>query len=268
MRAPASAPPSPQAGEGSKIKKHLVIGILSSCFVLMVLIGVKVYRILVQKDIVQINVADEWKSAFDTAETASKDILRVEFKMWTQEKAALTKEDLDLIKAKLDEMRKTEQTLRGLMDRLHEKQKMDSQEWQDIPPKLTRVKLWILDADDLLESKAPDYGGYFIPMNRTVEASRKARKDLLEMEQAKAELGAATNAEEKDKAAKKVRQIEMTLKGLQEKFGKIEDYLKDGLAKDSLDPRQLPDIEVMREEANLVGMAIKQSLTLRALLQN
>ena len=126
-----------------------------------------------------------WAETYDRQLT---DIFSIQTKVWGQGKE-LTPEDFTTIKAKLVELRDCHDKLKDLLDIMHVQHKDDSAEYAAIVPKWLQVKMWILDASDLLENqKPPEYGGLNIPMFVTSEKIRKAQNELKDINTTKDEV--------------------------------------------------------------------------------
>ena len=107
--------------------------------------------------------------------------------------------------------------------------------------KLLRLKLWILDASDMLDrfraANAP--GGFFLPL-RLIASTRR------DVEQ---------RAGRPELASEEARQILARVDSALESCAKLEEYVKQGLARESLEPADLPELlDLGAERAALVKL--------------
>jgi hypothetical protein len=245
--------------------------ILGSCLVLGALIAWRVWAHYHRGVNVVINIDDEWRRAYDAAESASKGIFDVENKTWSKEKPVdLSPEDCLKIEQQLHVLEASEQKFQDLMAMLHKKQADDSDEMKNIVPRWLRTKVWILDASDLLEfeKKVPEYGGLYIPMYRTINRSKRGQKELVELAKDKGEILQRNDPAEKEKVRKEIKKIEESFAACQQELSRLEDYLKKGLTREDLSAKDIPDLETMREEASLIGQAMRTARDLRSELRD
>src|SRR5579862_5464904 len=163
---PALQPPGPSASS-MRLRKLLMLGIIFTCLALVGMIGWRLWQRMHPHERDIIDVAADFEKAMDIGKGASKDIFSIQTKVWGQGKD-LTPEDFTTIKSKLVELRDCHDKLKDLLDLMHAQHKDDSAEHAAIVPKWLQVKMWILDASDLLDNpKPPEYGGLNIPMFQT-----------------------------------------------------------------------------------------------------
>ena len=250
---------------GSRLKKHLMIWILVTSAVLLGLISLRVWKIMNRKDPGRINVQEEAEAAFESGKGAGRDIFTREKKVW-EKGEELFPDDFKEIQQRLKDLETCHARLKEILDLLRDRRLEDTPEHDWIVPRWLQVKLWILDASDLLDpaKKAPDYGGLFIRMYRTIDRSIQAQKELKELEKGKEDLLKESDPARRGAVVQRLRAIEARLGVCAEDFAKLDDYVKEGLARPDLSPRQIPDLETLRDEAARAGMVIKQARELRS----
>jgi len=100
---------------------------------------------------------------------------------------------------------------------------------------LSRLKLWVLDASDTLERardrEAPE--GFFVPLRRIADARAKLEE----------EVRAATQAPSTDTS-----QLKERIDTLFREISELEEYLKAGLARETLEPAEIPEIQALFAE--------------------
>jgi hypothetical protein len=261
LRAPGSAPPraapSPKGGaKGSKGKGILVLAIILLVAGLSVAIVIRLIPRLFPKTGTTIVVTEKIDQIMDKAKGASKDIYRVESQVWIKG-SDISAADAVAIQKSLNELETCEGDLKELFDILHEKKQEESGDWQSLIKSTLLVKLWILDAGDLLDlkGKAPDYGGLYIPMYQAIDGIRKCQKEMGEIETLSGEIVDRKNPAELEKYRKRLKEIEELLTVLGEKLRSLDGYVTKGLLLDEHSPKVIKELEDLREEANKADMA-------------
>src|SRR5688572_3213234 len=175
-----SAPPPP-AKPRSDVKKWLVLGIIGSSVILIGLIGWRVAVLLTKKPSETRNVKGEWENAWQSAVLAHKEMFGLQAKAWVKNEA-LTDEEMGKFKAGLATLQKTSEKYHDLMALLREKNKLDSQEANDMNSTQIRLKTWVWDANGMIDpaAKGPKYGGLYVPMYSAVKQYDDATKRLKE----------------------------------------------------------------------------------------
>ena len=258
---PPLPPPGPSAAS-LRLRKHLMLGILISCVVLGGLIAFKIYRITHPNTATALDVDDEFAKALDTAKGASKDIFSIQTKVWGKGED-LKPEDFTAIKSKLVELRDSHDKMKNLLDILHAKGLDDTKSKHDIVPKWIQLKLWILDAQDLLDNqKPPEYGGLNIPMFVTSEKIRKAQTELGEINTTKDKIIERNNPEEIKAARKKIMDLREAFRGHSVKLQSLDKYIAEGLARPDLTNKEVMELDQLRDDANKAQMAVKAAGTI------
>jgi hypothetical protein len=230
--------------------------IIFTCLGLVGMIGWRLWQKTHAKERDSINVAEEFDKAMDLGKGASKDIFAIQTKVWGQGKE-LTPEDFTTIKSKLAELRDCHDKLKDLLDIMHAQHKDDSAERASIVPKWLQVKMWILDASDLLDNpKPPEYGGLNIPMFVTSEKIRKAQDELKDINTTKDEVVKRNDPEEIKKTRKKLMDLREAFRGHATKLQELDKYVAEGLARPDLTNKDVVELEQLRDDANKAQMAV------------
>jgi hypothetical protein len=254
--------PGPSAAS-LRLRKHLMLGIISTCLALGGMIAWRVWQKMHPKTRETIDVKEEFEKAMDTAKGASKDIFAIETKVWKEKSEDLKPEDFATIKTKLGELRDCHDKLKDLLDLLHARGLDDSAERQQIVPKWLQLKMWILDAADLLDNqKPPDYGGLSIPMFVTSEKIRKARAELGEINTLKDEIIKRNDPAEIKATRKKISDLRDTFRNHATKLQELDKYVAEGLARPDLTEKDVMELGQLRDDANNATMAIKAAGTI------
>src|SRR5438552_1088471 len=218
-------PPGPSAAS-LRLRAHLMIGIIVTCVALVGLIGWRVWAKMHHKDKTTIDVRAEAEEAVDKGKSASKDIFALETKVWGKSEE-LKPEDFAAIKGKLGELRDVHDKLKDLLDLIHARGLDDSADKAFIVPKWLQLKVWILDANDLLENpKPPDYGGLNIPMYVTAEKIRKAKEELKEINTTKDDIIKRNDPAEIKAVRKKIQDMREAFRGYIKKLQDLDEYVK------------------------------------------
>jgi len=239
-----------------RLRKFLMLGILVTCVALIGAIGWRIWQKMHAKERGSLVIGEEFDKAMDIGKGASKDIFSIQTKVWGQSKE-LTPEDFTTIKAKLVELRDCHDKLKELLDVLHERHKEESAEYGQIVPKWLQVKMWILDATDLLENqKPPEYGGLNIPMFLTSEKIRKSQDALKEINTLKDEIIKRNDPEEIKTTRKKLADLRDAFRSHAVKLQDLDKYVADGLARPDLTIKDVIELEQLRDDANKAQMAV------------
>lgn len=258
---PAPKPPADSAGS-LRLRKMLLLGIVLSCVVLGGMIGWKLWQRMNPKTASSVDADEEFEKAMDAAKGASKDIFSIQTKVWGKNQD-LTPEDFATIKTKLEELRVYHDKLKDLLDLLRVRNLSDSGSFQKIVPKWIQIKMWILDASDLLENqKPPEYGGLNVPMFVTSEKIRKAQNELSEINTRKPEIIQKNDPAEIKETRKKISELREAFRGYVAKMQELDKYVAEGLARPDLTNKEVMELDHLRDEANKAQMAVKASGTL------
>jgi hypothetical protein len=259
-KAPRPARPLPQAPGPSaaslRLRAHLMIGILVTCVVLIGLIGWRVWRVLHPPTVTKVDVDTEFDKAMDQAKGASKDIFALETKVWGKNEE-LKAEDFTTIQSKLGELRECHDKVKDLLDLIHARGLDDSGSRQQIVPKWIQLKMWILDASDLLENqKPPEYGGLNIPMFLTSEKIRKAQEELKTINTTKDEIIQRNDPGEIKTVRKKIMDLREAFRGHANRLQELDKYVAEGLARPDLTNKEVMELDQLRDDANKAQMAV------------
>jgi len=259
---PASAQPPGPSAASLRLRGLLMLGIIVTCVALVGMIGWRVWQRMHPKESTTIDVAAEFDKAMDVGKGASKDIFKLQTQVWGQNKE-LSPDDFTTIKAKLVELRECHDKLKDLLDIMHQRHLEDSGDYASIVPKWLQVKMWILDATDLLENqKPPDYGGLNIPMFLTSEKIRKAQDELKEIRTLKDDILKKNDPEEIKKTRKKLADLRDAFRAQSAKLQDLDKYVQEGLARPDLTEKDVMELGQLREDANKASMAVKAAGTL------
>jgi len=259
---PAMQPPPPSAGS-MMLRKMLMLGIIFSCLGLGGAIAYKLYMKMKAKDGPSaIDVDKVFEEQMDRAKDASKEIFRTETKVWGKNED-LKPEDFEIVKKQLAALRECHDKIKDLLDILRAKNMMDTGSFQTIVPKWIQVKMWILDATDLLENqKPPEYGGLNVPMFVTSEKIRKAQAALGEINTEKDKIIERNDPNEIKATRKKITDLREQFRGLVTKMQDLDKYVAEGLARPDLTSKEVMELDQLRDEANKAQMAVKAAGTM------
>lgn len=259
---PSRPVPPPPPASSLAMRKFLMLGIIVTCLVLIGMIGWKLWLRMHPQERISIDVAAEFDKALDQGKGASKDIFTVQNKVWLKG-AELTPEDFATIKGKLGELRDCHDKLKDLLDIMHARHMDDSKEHNDIVPKWLQVKMWILDASDLLDNqKPPEYGGLNIPMFVTSMKIQKAQDELKEINTTKDEVIKKNDPEEIKKTRKRISDLRDAFRAYSVKLQDLDKYVAEGLARPDLTDKDVTELGQLRDDANKATMAVKAAGTL------
>lgn len=254
------APPPPPAGNLA-LRKFLLLGIVVSCLGLGGAIAWKLYVKYTHKGREVVDVDAEFDKQMDIAKGASKDVFSIQTKVWGRNEE-LKPEDFETIKAKLVELRACHDRLKDLLDILRSKNMMNTGSFEKIVPKWIQLKMWILDADDLVENPKPPYGGLNIPMFVTSEKIRKAQTALGEINTEKDKIIERNNAAELGATRKKIHDLREEFRSYVAKMQELDKYVAEGLARPDLTNKEVMELDHLRDEANKAQMAVKAAGTM------
>lgn len=258
---PLPQPVGPSAAS-MRLRAHLMIGILVTCVVLIGLIGWRVWKVLHPQVASKVDVDAEFDKALDQAKGASKDIFALETKVWGKSEQ-LKPEDFTTIQAKLGELRDSHDKVKDLLDLIHARGLDDSDSRRVMVPKWIQMKMWILDASDLLENqKPPDYGGLNIPMFLTSEKIRKAQEELKEIRTTKDTVIQKNDPAEIKAARKRITELRDAFRSHAMKLQYLDKYVAEGLARPDLTNKDVMELDQLRDDANKAQMAVKAAGTL------
>jgi hypothetical protein len=252
---PAAKPPADSPGS-LRLRKMLLLGIVLACLGLG---GAIVWKLFGPKGgtKTEIDVDKEADALIDAAKGTSKDIFAIQTKVWGKNQD-LTPEDFATIKTKLEELRSQHDKLKDLLDLMHIRGFGDSGSKHKIVPKWLQLKMWILDAADLLENqKPPEYGGLNIPMFVTSEKIRKAQAALVEVNTEKEKIIERNNPEEIKATRKKISDHREAFRAYATKMEDLDKYVAEGLARPDLTSKEVMELDHLRDEANKARMAIR-----------
>ena len=263
MKARGARPAPPPAAKPSKLKGYIMLGIIISTVVLSAAIAYKVYIRIFAKHKAAINVELEGKAAFDLATEAQKEIFRAESKVWISGET-ISAATAVMIDGKLEDLRQADERIKELLDLLHAKKQETSGDWDVLVENSLKVKLWILDASDLIETiKNPEYGGLFIPMYRAMDQQTKAQKELKEIKFQLDQILGQNDAELRTKTRARIEGLKQKFAALRDKLNELNDYIKKGLAREDLSPKVIKELDELRDEASKAQMGFKEAGNLR-----
>ena len=259
---PVMKPPPVSAGS-MMLRKMLMLGIIFSCLGLGGAIAWRVYiRIKAKDGVSAIDVDKVFEEQMDRAKDASKEIFRTETKVWGKNEE-LKADDFEVVKKQLATLRECHDKIKDLLDILRAKNMMDTGSFQKIVPKWIQVKMWILDATDLLENqKPPEYGGLNVPMFVTSEKIRKAQAALGEINTEKDKIIERNDPNEIKATRKKITDLREQFRGMVTKMQDLDKYVAEGLARPDLTSKEVMELDQLRDEANKAQMAVKAAGTM------
>lgn len=252
---PAAKPPADTPGS-LRLRKMLLLGIVLACLGLS---GGIVWKLFGPKGTGQgpIDVDKVFEEQMEAAKEASGEIFKIQTKVWGKNQD-LTAEDFATVKTKLESLRACHEKVKDLLDILRQKNMTDTGSFQAIVPKWLQLKMWILDAADLLDNqKPPEYGGLTIPMFVTSEKIRKATAELSEINTLKDEIIKESNPEKIKATRKKIADLREAFRGYGTKMQDLDKYVAEGLARPDLTTKDVRELEQLRDEANKANMAVR-----------
>ena len=101
-------------------------------------------------------------------------------------------------------------------------------------------------------------------MYLAIGRAQKAQKELLEIEKTQKEILARGDATEMEGVVAKISALEKVFGATADRLSKLDDFIKEGLARNDLNKRQLPDLETLWDEQARAGMSVKSARELRS----
>ncbi len=252
---PAPRPPADSAGS-LRLRKMLLLFIVLACVGLG---GGIVWKLFGPRGNAKaaIDVDTEFDKSWEASVGASKDIYRIESNVWVKNQE-LSADDYKEIKGKLEELRSQHDKLKDLLDLLRVRGLADSGSYQKIVPKWVQIKLWILDASDLLDNqKPPEYGGLNIPMWLTTQRILKAQTELSEIKTREKEIVDKNDPAEIKATRKKITDTREAFRAYATKMEELDKYVAEGLARPDLTNREVKELDQLRDDANKARMAVR-----------
>jgi hypothetical protein len=251
-------PPPPPSG-GSGLRKALLLLIIFACLGLGGAIAWRLWQKFHHVDPTTIDVAAEFEKIMDKTKGSSKDIFKIQEKVW-QKGEELKAEDFSAIKTKLDDLEDGEKKLAELLNLLRRRNLQDSGDYPKILAHWLQTRIWMNDASDLLENqKPPDYGGLNVPMFVTSRKISKALEELKEINTLKEDIIKRNDPAEIKTTRKKLADLRETFRTSSVKLQDLDKYVADCLARPDLTSKEVIELEMLREDANKATMAIKAS---------
>lgn len=258
---PAGASPRPPAGPppvsaaSLALRKRLLLGIVITCVALIGAIAWKLFRPR-GPDRITIDVKADFDKLKDASKDTSKAIFETQRKTWMKGEE-LKAEDFAVIKTRLGELREQHDKMKDLLDLIHARHLDDSADKAEIVPWWLQMKAWILDATDLLDNqKPPEYGGINIPMYVTADKIRKIKLELGEINTTSKTIAERNDPAEIKAVRKKIVDMREAFRTHVKKLEDLDEYVKNGLTRPDLSPKEVVELEQLREEANQGRMAM------------
>ncbi len=248
----------PSEDEQRRFRKKLLIGIIVAIGVLG-LANVFVFFILPSlrgKGGAKIDVAAEWQAAFDSAKEARQKIGKIEEKVWIAGET-LAASDYKAVRDHQDTLADASEKITALIELVREKHGEDNKEVRDMVQHLYQIKLWVLDAWDLVDSEGKDGvdAGFFIPMNQAISRWQKAKEEFEGILAKKTDLLA--DPEQKKATRERLNVISKTISEVMEKLSALDDYVRAELVNDGLSAKEVPELGPMRQESTLAGQLFR-----------
>ncbi|GEM_PF-3972918 len=248
----------PSEEEQRRFRKKLLVGIIIAIAFLGVA-NVFVFFILPSlrgKGGTKIDVAAEWQAAFDSAKEARVKIGAIEEKVWSAG-GTLAAADYKAVKGHCDTLADASDKITSLIELVREKHGEDNKEVKDMVQRLYQIKLWVLDAWDLVDSEGKQGidPGFFIPMNQALSRWQKAKEEFEGIVAKKAELLA--DPEQKKATRERLNVISKTISEVMEKLSALDDYVRASLVNEDLSAREVPELGPMRQESTLAGQLFR-----------
>lgn len=247
----------PSEEEQRRFRKKILVWTIVAIGVLAVA-NVFVFFILpsFKKSGTKIDVAAEWQAAFDKAKEARVKIDKIEQKVWIAGEA-LSPSDYKDVAGHREVLADASDKITSLIELVREKHGEDNKEVRDMVLRLYQIKLWVLDAWDLVDSEGKEgvQAGFFIPMNQALTRWQKAKEEFEGILAKKAELLA--DPEQKKATLERLKVISKTISEVQEKLSALDDYVRAELVNEDLSAKEVPELGPMRQEATLAGQLFK-----------
>jgi hypothetical protein len=252
--------PPPVSGGSLALRKALLLGIVLACLGLGGAIAWKLYRKYHPGDgPTSIDVGDVFDKIMDKTKGASKDIFKIQEKVWLKGEE-LKAEDFGAIKAKLGDLEDAEQKLGDLLSLLRRRNLQDSGDYPKILAHWLQTRMWIYDASDLLENqKPPEYGGLNVPMFVTSKKITKAQDEIKDINTTLDDVIKENNPEKLKATRKRIAELKETFRVCSVKMQELDKYIADSLARPDLTSKEVVELEMLRDDANKATMANKAS---------
>ncbi|MBI4605365.1 MAG: hypothetical protein HY721_25660 [Planctomycetes bacterium] len=230
-----------------------------AALVLVALIADTVYERLRGPEPVSIDFAAESERWLSKAAEARWEIEALTEKTWPRGEA-LTAGDLEQVRARHRTLETSAEKLLNLMETARQQDpKGSAAVLASADRRLLEVRLWLLDAADLLGLEVRvSSEGFYVPFRKAQERSRKARETLAALEaEASGSPGSpgTPDAARRDAVRAQAGELRAALAEVGQSLGMLEGRVKQGLARESLRPEQLPDLRRLRDEASLAAEA-------------
>lgn len=238
---------------GSRLRAALMRAILAACLVLGAAIVYRLTGYVCHGPPRGVDVARETGKAYDQADTTRREIQSIERKAWLGNPPQdLNPEEIAEIRSRIAGLEAPKRRLEELMTLLQRGRLDDTDEMRAMVPFWLRTKVWILDARSVAESGT----GLYIPMHRTLDRWRKARRDLAAVRTAVPDIESRDDSDERRSAYERVQELRKTLAACRDELLRLEEFIRTGLQEEALSAKELPDVEVLREETSLIHQAI------------
>lgn len=258
------------APKGSRLRAALMQSILSASIVLGGLILWRIFGGSFGREPEVVVVKDATEEAYDRADAARRQIQIIERKAWSAEDPpSLTATDLTEISRQLAELETADRRFERLDGLLRKKKLEGCGDMSGLTACWLRTRIWKLDAQAVVgvRSDPSSLPGLYIPMHRALARWQEARRELAEVRSLTVEIPTRQSAEEKRLLHARIRTIRETLVDCRDEFLRLEGFLCAGLKLESLPVRDLPDVELLRENASLVQQAMASAGQLDLLLR-
>jgi hypothetical protein len=266
-------------GKPSKLKGILMLGIIISVVGLSGAIAFKLYKKYFGKEKIVVDVGAEIDKAYGKAEDDRKQIELIEKVVINEGQDLGGAEAVRLQKhlQGLQECTMKFDDLRALMREMALKRQgteaaeaiAQSSDNEKLAMCDVKVKLWILDADDLLQfskNAKSEYGGLYIPMFRALDKFRKAQKELTDLREGVQDVINRNDAAEKTKTRTKIEDLKAAFAAVPYKLNGLDTYIKDGLARPELSPKEIKELEELHDQASKAQMSFKEAQRIRLLI--
>lgn len=249
--------------EELRFRKKLLLGIIAAIVVLALANGAVLALKYFRKGGKKIDVAAEWKEAFESAKQARAKIDKIEQKVWMAGET-LTPEDYKTVREQCEVLADASDKIHNLIELVRAKHGEDNQDVKDMVLRLYQIKFWILDGCDLVDSEGKEGvdPGVFIPMQRTLASWQKAKEDFEGILAKKSELLA--DPEQKKATRARLETISKTISQAMEKLAALDEYVCKGLLNEDLSAKEIAELGPMRTEATLAGQLFKRVKETRA----
>jgi hypothetical protein len=249
------------------MRARLMTWIIITIVVLSGLLAYKIIVILTKPDPKILDVAKMIKDSFGEYEKAQKEVFDLYKKVW-EKKETLKPEDYETIRTRIEVFVRSHRELEDLIALLRQKKVDNSEEGILIGQCLIKMKLWIVDAGDVLDTREkPDTtaeAGFFIPLYNTIDAWNKMQEEIQKLNEERAAILQRKDAAEFKKVRTRLEELSAALGKTAERLSGLDDYVKEKLARDDIGPRQVQDLETLRDTLALVQQAMNSVRQMRA----